>query len=75
MRWLAKFTPDEQKKIVDDSVRQGYQGLFELKESGNGTHRKNGEPRLSAVERVYRATEPFIGGEPNEGDASLARDG
>lgn len=49
MSWLANFRDDEQAAIVDQSIRQGWQGLFPLRERGNGE-------RLSAVERVRQAT-------------------
>jgi hypothetical protein len=76
MQWLAKFASDEQDRIVEQSVRQGYQGLFELKDSGNGASGKVGKPRLSAVERVYAATAAaFDDGDGAEGGGSLAVNG
>lgn len=56
MEWLSKYAQDQQRRIVDESVRQGYQGLFELKETGNGAGRASGGPRRSAVETVRDAT-------------------
>jgi hypothetical protein len=54
-RKLAGFGSD-QAAVVEQSVAQGWTGLFDLKET-NGKPRQNGQPRVSALERVYRATE------------------
>lgn len=54
---LARFGKD-QAAVVEQSIANGWTGLWELQ---RGANRKNSEPRLSAVERVYRATEEFDG--------------
>lgn len=56
MQWLSRYTQDQQGQIVEQSVRQGYQGLFELKGAANGADRGSGGSRPSAVEQVERAT-------------------
>ena len=38
---LAKYTEDQQKQIIDKSIESDYQGLFELKENGNGNYQAN----------------------------------
>jgi hypothetical protein len=76
MRWLARHTRDQQRQIVDNSIRQGYQGLFELKDSGNGTSRQVSKPRLSSVERVYAATaSAFDDGDGTESGGGVAVNG
>lgn len=57
MEWLSRFTPEDQSAIVEQSTRQGYQGLFELKDANS---KPSSNTRLSAVERVYAATQRQI---------------
>ena len=38
---LAKYTEEQQKQIIDKSIESDYQGLFELKENGNGNYQAN----------------------------------
>lgn len=54
-RKLAKFGVD-QAAVVEQSIANGWQGLFALKEDRNGASGKGGKSRLSAVERAQRAT-------------------
>lgn len=73
MVWLARFTLDDQSAIVEQSVRQGYQGLFELK---NGNSRSSSKSRPSSVERVYAATQRIIDeASGDSGSAGMALDG
>jgi hypothetical protein len=55
--FLAKHAQTEQQAIVDYSVRNGYQGLFEPKDSTNG----NGQPktRVTAFERSKQALDDW----------------
>jgi hypothetical protein len=55
--FLAKHDHDTQKLIIDQSIRNGWTGLFDLKESNNGHAQKTTGPgrnprRLSPSERV-----------------------
>jgi hypothetical protein len=36
-----KYTEEEQKLIIDKSIQNDYQGLFDLKENGNGNYQAN----------------------------------
>lgn len=63
-RKLAGFGAD-QADVVEQSIAQGWTGLFALKEQGNGARRPSSQPRPSAVERVRRATEAWL----RDGDA------
>lgn len=38
---LAEYTEEEQKLIIDKSIQNDYQGLFDLKESSNGNYQAN----------------------------------
>jgi hypothetical protein len=38
---LLKYTEEEQKLIIDKSIQNDYQGLFDLKENGNGNYQAN----------------------------------
>ena len=38
---LAKYTEEQQKQIIDNSIQNDYQGLFDLKENGNGNYQAN----------------------------------
>lgn len=51
-RKLASFG-DKQAEVVEQSIANGWQGLFPLKD-GNGTGKQERKP--SAVERAQRAT-------------------
>ena len=48
-RWLvSQGPPDIQQRIVDQSIRNNWQGLFELKKGdGNGSHQQSGKPSLA----------------------------
>jgi hypothetical protein len=49
--FLAAHDQDEQQRIVDASIRNGYQGLFEPKSNGSGkTHKGR---RLTRYEELY----------------------
>lgn len=52
MEWLAKFASDEQSRIVEESMRQGYQGLFEPK--SNGTHQQKPNAFDAHTERLRK---------------------
>lgn len=71
MAMLAKHPAAKQQEIVDLSIRNGYQGLFDKRDS-RGTNSEGSKPRLSAVERVYQATAHLVG---DEGGMGVALDG
>jgi len=58
VKFLSGRTPEEQQAIIDQSITNGWTGLFEVKHENNG--RDNGDARrqrLSAAERVKVAAE------------------
>jgi hypothetical protein len=63
-RKLAGFGSD-QAAVVEQSVAQGWTGLFPLKDQHNGTRIVNREPRISALERVRRANAAALGDDPD----------
>jgi hypothetical protein len=46
IKFLEKFTPDQQQTIIDQSIQNGWAGLFEPKGQGNG------QPKQSAIKTV-----------------------
>jgi hypothetical protein len=73
-RKLAGFGSD-QAAVVEQSIAQGWTGLFALKESANGTGRQVHQPRPSAVERVRLATERFLREGEDPGGGGVVVDG
>lgn len=74
-RWLvAQGPPDIQRLIVDQTIRNNWQGLFELKGGGNGTHQQargqSLEDELRDIARrdidARRAAAGGDGGSPGE---------
>jgi hypothetical protein len=63
-RKLAGFGSD-QAAVVEQSVAQGWTGLFPLKDQQHGTRIVNREPRISALERVRRANAAALGDDPH----------
>lgn len=54
-RKLAGFGAD-QAAVVEQTVAQGWTGLFDLKEPSNGAGKQGAKPRPSAVKAVHDAT-------------------
>lgn len=52
-QWLvAQGPPDVQQRIVDQTIRNNWQGLFELKEAPRGTQNENGGGHRTRAQRV-----------------------
>lgn len=59
--WLiAQGDEIHQNKIIQETIRNGWQGLFELKEKSNGQTQQANQPRLSAADRVLAANSDVI---------------
>ena len=67
-KWLIEQGDHEkQEKIIDQSIRNGWKGLFELKEvKNNGTHQQINKPSLA--ERATNARKQF---EQQDNDESM----
>lgn len=64
-KWLAKYPADVQRKIVELSIRQEYQGLFEPKHGPNGDGRKSmNEIRDNLARLMQEETERHERSEP-----------
>lgn len=50
----------KQAAVVDQSIAQGWTGLFAPKDERNGASRPNGHTRVSALERSRQATERWL---------------
>lgn len=49
-RWLVEQgPPDVQQRIIDQTIRNNWQGLFELKGNGNGTNQQDSRSRAQRV--------------------------
>lgn len=50
--FLSSRSSDEQQAIIDQSITNGWTGLFEIKEQGNGRARQNGRGNSSAIKTI-----------------------
>lgn len=46
---LSKESPENQRKIVDESIKNGWKGLFPLRGNGNGRSKEGGADRIRRV--------------------------
>ncbi len=49
--WLEKQPEDEWKEILSQSIRNGWQGLFEIKNNGNGQHSPRRHLSFAEIEK------------------------
>ena len=72
IEWLLQFSEQDQIAIIDQSIRNGWQGLFELKRnSGNGQRQMSAfeiEKRCSAISEEISNTFKRNGNKRVEGD-------
>lgn len=70
---LKNKSPDIAKLMILQSIANGWQGIFELKENGNGANRQNGSgnhqtrpsPTVEAMQRTLEKTERRIAARNN----------
>ncbi len=52
VKFLEQKPPAEQQAIIDQSIQNGWTGLFNLKEKSNGQNRTDGKPHSRGVTEV-----------------------
>jgi len=54
---LAKYSDFDQQQVINQSISNDYQGLFELKGQSNGQYQQPNQPKPSLIDRVKAGAE------------------